>query len=334
MNELYKVLDGKALTQDEARALMGRIMAGELSPVQTAALLAALKVRGETPDEIAGFARAMREAATPVRVEGELVDVVGTGGDGAGTFNISTTVAFVLAAAGLKVAKHGNRAASSKSGSADVLEALGINIELEPEQVARAIEEVGIGFLFARTHHPAMRHVAPVRAELKTRTVFNVLGPLTNPARARYFLLGVYAPALLEPMAYALGELGAVGAWVVHSRGTDELTLGENEVVELRNGRLRRFTFRAADYGLEEAPLAALAGGAPEENAALTRRILSGEERGPKRDVVALNAAAALVAAGRVDRLEEGLEAAGRILDEGVAARVLERLVEATRTRE
>ncbi|ADR37475.1 anthranilate phosphoribosyltransferase [Oceanithermus profundus DSM 14977] len=334
MNTLHKVLDGKPMTQDEARALMERMMAGELSPVQTAALLAALKVRGETPDEIAGFAHAMREAARPVRVAGELMDVVGTGGDGAGTFNISTTVAFVLAAAGLKVAKHGNRAASSRSGSADLLEALGVNIELEPERVARVIEEVGIGFLFARTHHPAMRHVAPVRAELKTRTVFNVLGPLTNPARAQYFLLGVYSPELLEPMAYALSELGALGAWVVHSRGTDELTLGENEVVELRNGRLRRFTFRAADYGLEEAPLAALAGGAPEENAALTRRILAGEERGPKRDVVALNAAAGLVAAGRADSLEEGLEAAGRILDEGEAARVLERLVEATRAHE
>ncbi|WP_287409408.1 anthranilate phosphoribosyltransferase [Oceanithermus sp.] len=332
MNALHKVLDGKTLTQDEARALMGRMMAGELSPVQTAALLAALKVRGETPDEIAGFAHAMREAARPVQVKGALVDVVGTGGDGAGTFNISTTVAFVLAAAGLRVAKHGNRAASSKSGSADLLEALGVNIELEPERVARVIEEVGIGFLFARTHHPAMRHVAPVRAELKTRTVFNVLGPLTNPARARYFLLGVYGPELLEPMAYALAELGVEGAWVVHSRGTDELTLGENEVVELKNGRTRRFTFRAADYGLEEAPLEALAGGLPEENAALTRRILGGEETGPKRDVVALNAAAALVAAGRAAALEEGLEQAGKVLDSGTALEVLERLVAATRS--
>ncbi|WP_293170479.1 anthranilate phosphoribosyltransferase [Oceanithermus sp.] len=332
MNALHKVLDGKTLTQEEARALMGRMMAGELSPVQTAALLAALKVRGETPDEIAGFARAMREAARPVQVTGEPVDVVGTGGDGAGTFNISTTVAFVLAAAGLKVAKHGNRAASSKSGSADLLEALGVNIELEPERVARVIEEVGIGFLFARTHHPAMRHVAPVRAELKTRTVFNVLGPLTNPARARYFLLGVYSPDLLEPMAYALAELGVKGAWVVHSRGTDELTLGENEVVELKNGRTRRFTFRAADYGLEEAPLEALAGGLPEENAALTRRILAGEERGPKRDVVALNAAAALVAAGRAGALEEGLEQADKVLDSGAALGVLERLVATSRS--
>ncbi|WP_457638524.1 anthranilate phosphoribosyltransferase [Oceanithermus sp.] len=330
MTEFEKVLNGEQLTQDEAYALMGRMMAGELSQVQTAALLAALKVRGETPDEIAGFARAMREAATPVRVSGELVDVVGTGGDGAGTFNISTTVAFVLAAAGLKVAKHGNRAASSKSGSADVLEALGVNIELEPERVARVIEEVGIGFLYARTHHPAMRHVAPVRAELKTRTVFNVLGPLTNPARAQYFLLGVYSPELLEPMAYALKELGSQGAWVVHSRGTDELTLGENEVVELKNGHLRRFGFRAADYGLEEAPLEALAGGTPEENAALTRRILSGEERGPKRDVVALNAAAALVAANRASDLQEGLEQAAKILDSGEALRVLDRLVAAT----
>ncbi len=332
MKEFYKLLDGKPLTLNEARALMGRMMAGELSQVQTAAALAALKVRGETPEEIAGFASAMRAAATPVNVSGELVDVVGTGGDGVGTFNISTTVAFVLAAAGLKVAKHGNRAASSKSGSADLLEALGVNIELAPEQVARVIEEVGIGFLFARTHHPAMRHVAPVRAELKTRTVFNVLGPLTNPARAQYFLLGVYSPDLLEPMAFALGELGVKGAWVVHSRGTDELTLGENQVVELKNGRTRRFTFRAADYGLEEAPLAALAGGAPAENAALTRRILSGEEQGPKRDVVALNAAAGLVAAGKAEDLQAGLAEAGRILVAGRAAEVLERLIRATRS--
>ncbi len=330
MTEFYKLLDGQPLNQEEAHALMGRMMAGEISPVQTAAALAALKVRGETPDEIAGFARAMREAARPVRVNGELVDVVGTGGDGVGTFNISTTTAFVLAAAGLKVAKHGNRAASSRSGSADVLEALGVNIELEPAAVARIIEEVGIGFLFARTHHPAMRHVAPVRAELRTRTVFNVLGPLTNPARARYFLLGVYGPELLEPMAYALAELGVKGAWVVHSRGADELTLGENEVVELRNGELRRFAFNAADFGLERAPLAALAGGTPAENAALTRRILSGEEAGPRRDVVALNAAAGLVAAGKAAALEEGLLRAQAILDEGRGAAVLERLAAAS----
>ncbi len=333
MKELQKVLNGEVLTQEEAHALMERMMAGELSQVQTAAALAALKVRGERPQEIAGFARAMRAAARPVRVDGELMDVVGTGGDGAGTFNISTTTAFVLAAAGIKVAKHGNRAASSKSGSADVLEALGVNIELEPEQVAAIIEEVGIGFLYARTHHPAMRHVAPVRAELKTRTVFNVLGPLTNPARASYFLLGVYAPELLEPMAYALRELGVRGAWVVHSRGTDELTLGENEVVELKEGRTRRFGFRAGDYGLAEAPLEALAGGDPAENAELTRRILSGAERGPKRDVVALNAAAGLVAAGRAGSLEEGLEQAAGILDRGQAAGVLERLAAASRMR-
>ncbi len=332
MTELHKVLDGKPLNLDEAKALMGRMMAGELSQVQTAAALAALKVRGETPEEIAGFASAMREAATPVNVSGELVDVVGTGGDGVGTFNISTTVAFVLAAAGLKVAKHGNRAASSRSGSADLLEALGVNIELAPEQVARVIEEVGIGFLFARTHHPAMRHVAPVRAELKTRTVFNVLGPLTNPARAQYFLLGVYSLDLLEPMAFALGELGVKGAWVVHSHGTDELTLGENEVVELKDGRTRRFTLNAADYGLEEAPLAALAGGAPAENAALTRRILSGEEQGPKRDVVALNAAAGLVAAGKAEDLQAGLAEAERILASGRAAAVLEHLIMTTQS--
>ncbi len=330
MTEFYKLLDGQPLSQEEAHTLMGRMMAGELSPVQTAAALTALKVRGETPDEIAGFARAMREAARAVEVAGELMDVVGTGGDGVGTFNISTTTAFVLAAAGLKVAKHGNRAASSKSGSADVLEALGVNIELEPEAVARIIEEVGIGFLYARTHHPAMRHVAPVRAELKTRTVFNVLGPLTNPARAHYFLLGVYSPDLLEPMAYALAELGVKGAWVVHSRGTDELTLGENEVVELKGGKLRHFSFNAADFGLEQAPLEALAGGTPEENAALTRRILEGKEQGPKRDVVALNAAAGLVAAGKAAALEEGLRQAQAILDEGRGAAVLERLAAAS----
>ncbi len=327
MNELAKALNAEPLTQEEAYRLMHRVMRGELTPAQLAGVLVALRTRGETVDEIAGFARAMREHALRIQVAGPLMDVVGTGGDGRGTFNISTTTAFVVAAAGVRVAKHGNRAASSRSGSADVLEALGVRIDLPPEQVARAIEEVGVGFLFARSHHPAMRHVAPVRAELRVRTVFNLLGPLTNPAGATHFLLGVFASEWLEPMARALGDLGARRALVVHGEGTDELVLGSNRVTELREGRVRSYTLTPEAVGLEPAPLQALAGGSAEENARITRRILGGEEAGPRADVVALNAGAALYVAGRAKSVAEGVGQAREILRSGAALEVLERLV-------
>ena len=332
MKELRKVLEGKALSEDEAYRLMQAVMAGALTPAQTAGMLVGLKVRGEREEEIAGFARAMREAATPVPLDGlEVLDVVGTGGDGKGTFNLSTAAAFVAAAAGIPVAKHGNRAASSKSGSADVLEALGARIELGPEAVARLVREAGIGFLFARSFHPAMRHVAPVRSELKVRTVFNLLGPLTNPARPAYFLLGVFDPALLEPMARALFALGVKRALVVHGEGADELVLGENEVVELAGGEVRRYRLHARELGLKPAPIEALKGGTPKENAELVQRILAGEEQGPKADAVALNAGAAIYAAGRAESLAEGVERARALLLEGAPARVLERFVAESR---
>ena len=332
MKELRKVLEGKALSEDEAYRLMQAVMAGALTPAQTAGMLVGLKVRGEREEEIAGFARAMREAATPVPLDGlEVLDVVGTGGDGKGTFNLSTAAAFVAAAAGIPVAKHGNRAASSKSGSADVLEALGARIELGPEAVARLVREAGIGFLFARSFHPAMRHVAPVRSELRVRTVFNLLGPLTNPARPAYFLLGVFDPALLLPMAKALSSLGVKRALVVHGEGADELVLGENEVVELAGGEVRRYRLHAGELGLKPAPIEALKGGTPKENAELVQRILAGEEQGPKADAVALNAGAAIYAAGRAESLAEGVERARALLLEGAPARVLERFVAESR---
>ncbi len=332
MEELRKVLEGEVLSEEEAYRLMQAVMAGELTPAQLGGLLIGLKVRGEAGDEIAGFARAMREAAVPVSLGAlEALDVVGTGGDGKGTFNVSTASAFVAAAAGIPVAKHGNRAASSRSGSADVLEALGVKIELGPEAVARLVREVGIGFIFARSFHPAMKNVAPVRSELKVRTVFNLLGPLTNPARPAYFLLGVFDPALLEPMARSLAALGVRRALVVHGEGADELVLGVNEVVEVQDGVLSRYRVRATELGLGAAPVEALAGGGPEENAEVIRRILSGVERGPKADAVALNAGAAIYAAGRAESLKAGVERARLLLSEGAPARVLDRLVEASR---
>ncbi len=329
MEELKKVLEGEVLGEEEAYRLMRAVMEGALTPAQLGGLLVGLKVRGEREAEIAGFARAMREAARPVELGGlEALDVVGTGGDGLGTLNISTASALVAAAAGIPVAKHGNRAASSKSGSADVLEALGVKIELEPEAVARLIREVGIGFIYARSFHPAMRHVAPVRSELKVRTVFNLLGPLTNPARPAYFLLGVFDPALLEPMARALSALGVKRALVVHGEGADELVLGENEVAELTGGEIRRYRLHARELGLEPAPIEALKGGTPEENAEVIRRILAGEEKGPKADAVALNAGAAIYAAGRAESLKAGVERAKALLQNGEPLEVLERLVE------
>ncbi len=332
MEELRKVLEGKGLGEEEAYRLMQAVMAGRLTPAQMAGMLIGLKVRGEREEEIAGFARAMREAARPVELGGlEALDIVGTGGDGKGTINLSTASAFVAAAAGIPVAKHGNRAASSKSGSADVLEALGVRIELEPEAVAHLVREVGIGFLFARSFHPAMRHVAPVRSELGVRTVFNLLGPLTNPARPAYFLLGVFDPALLEPMARALSALGVKRALVVHGEGADELVLGENEVVEVLDTGIRRYRLHVRELGLDPAPIEALKGGTPEENAEVLRRILAGEETGPKADAVALNAGAAIYAAGRAESLRAGVERARALLSEGAPARVLERLVEESR---
>ncbi|MCS7059234.1 MAG: anthranilate phosphoribosyltransferase [Meiothermus sp.] len=331
MDELKKALLAEPLSQAEAQALMRRIMAGDLTPVQTAGVLMALRTRGETPEEIAGFAAGMREAA--VRVETRrrpLMDIVGTGGVAPDAFNISTTTCFVVAAGGVPVAKHGNRAASSKSGSFDLLEALGVRIDLPPERVAESIEALGLGFLFARNHHPAMRYVAPVRAELGVRTVFNLLGPLTNPAFATLNLVGVHNPSLLLTFAQVLGRLGSERAMVVHGEGVDELVLGVNQVAELRDGEVRVYTLRPEEVGLASAPYEAIRGGTPQENAETARAILGGKERGPKRDAVALNAGAAFYLAGKVDSLAEGVSLAQGLLDEGAGLALLERLVRFT----
>jgi anthranilate phosphoribosyltransferase len=324
-----RLVDGGALSRPEARAVMGEIMAGEATPAQIGGLLVALRTRGETVEEITGFAEAMREHVVPVSpTRSPVVDVVGTGGDGARTFNISTAAAIVAAAAGAAVAKHGNRAASSACGAADVLEELGFELELEPGTIARSIDELGFGFMFARAHHPAMRHAAPVRQELGTRTVFNVLGPLSNPAGARDGVFGVYAPELARTYAAALAGLGARRAFVVHgANGIDELSpAGANLVVEVDCGDVREWTLDPRELGLQPADPAELGGGSAPENAASIRSVLAGE-RGGRRDAVLLNAAAALVAARVAADLAEGLAAAADAVDSGAAATRLELLV-------
>lgn len=324
MDAVKKAILGEVLEEDEAYEVMRALMAGEVSPVRAAGLLVAMSLRGERPHEIAAMARAMREAARPVRVHRRpLLDLVGTGGDGKGLLNLSTLAALVVAAGGVAVAKHGNRAASSKTGSADLLEALGVDLEAPPERVGEAIEELGFGFLFARVFHPAMRHVAPVRAELGVRTVFNLLGPLTNPAGADAYVLGVFSPEWLSPMAEALERLGARGL-VVHGEGADELVLGENRVVEVGKGA---YTLIPEEVGLKRAPLEALKGGGPEENAALARRLLKGEAKGPLADAVALAAGAGFYAAGKTPSLKEGVALAREVLASGEAYLLLERYV-------
>jgi len=323
------LLDGYHLTRADARELMGSIMDGEETPAQIAGFLVALRTKGETADEIAGFAEAMREHVVPVTPErSPVVDVVGTGGDGANTFNISTAAALVAAAAGAAVAKHGNRAASSAAGSADVLEELGIDIEQPPDRIARSIDELGFGFMFARAHHPAMRHVAPVRQELGIRTVFNVLGPLANPAGARDGVFGVYSAELALTYAEALAELGARRAFVVHGDGgLDELSpFGPNLVVEVVDGDVREWELDPRDLGIEPTDPDALRGGSAAENAATIRAVLAGEPGG-RRDAVLLNAAGAIVAAGLADHLADGLGLGAEAIDSGAAASRLEALV-------
>ena len=325
--DLGRVLSNLPLSELEAEGLMNEIMEGNLSPVATSAILTALRVRGETVPEIVGFARGMRAKAVrvPVKTGGVLVDVVGTGGDGANTFNISTTAAFVVAAAGVAVAKHGNRSASSKAGSADVLEALGVNLEQTPERVAEAVSSVGVGFMFARNHHPAMRHVAPVRAELRVRTVFNLLGPLTNPAGASHSLIGVYDAKLVRPIAEVLHGLGSRAAMVVNGSGLDELTVcGLSHVAELRDGNVREYTLGPEELGLGVYKTSSLAGGDPSENAVITREILAGRGTDAQRDVTALNAGAALFTAGAASSLETGVQRALEILASGQALKKLE----------
>ena len=341
ITEAVRVLvERRDLTRIEAAAAMEAIMTGAATHAQMAAFLTALRMKGETVEELIGFAQVMRQKVVRVRTHGEevaaltgtdremLIDTAGTGGDATGTFNVSTATAFVVAGAGLRVAKHGNRSVSSLCGSADVVEALGISLELTPAQVARCIDEVGIGFLYAPLLHTAMKHVMPARREMGIRTVFNVLGPLTNPAGANAQVIGVYAPALTEPLAHVLAELGTVRAFVVHGAdGLDEVSnTGESRLSEVRDGQVRTFTIQPEDFGLRRATIADLRGGDREQNAQIIKGILAGED-GPRRDIVLMNATAALMAGGRAPDFKEGVALAAHAIDTGAARAALERLV-------
>ncbi|MGQ9503147.1 MAG: bifunctional anthranilate synthase component II/anthranilate phosphoribosyltransferase [Anaerolineae bacterium] len=332
---IAKVLGGCSLSEEEAQDAMTQIMHGQATPAQIGAFLIALRMKGETVAEIAGCARAMRHSAVRVRPRRQdiLVDTCGTGGDGTGTFNISTAAAFVVAGAGQPVAKHGNRSISSRCGSADVMEALGVQLDLTAEQIAACIDEVGIGFLFAPLLHPAMKHAIGPRRELGVRTIFNLLGPLTNPAGAAVQVLGVYDARLTETLACVLAALGCHAAFVVHGAGgMDELTTcGPNRISALRDGHITTYTFDPTELGLARAEPDDLRGGDAQENAALIRDILSGRLQGAPREVTLLNAAAALVAAGRAADFGEGIQLARYSIDSGAAQRVLAQLVEFTR---
>jgi anthranilate phosphoribosyltransferase len=333
-DQIIQLVRGNDLTQEQAAAAMEEIMTGVATPAQIAAFLTALHLKGETEVEIAGMAQVMRDKATHVHHDGALLDTCGTGGDASGTFNISTIASFVAAGAGAVVAKHGNRAASSACGSADVLEGLGVNIELDAEGVARCLREAGIGFMFAAKFHPAMRYAGPVRREIGIRTAFNILGPLTNPAHARHQVLGVPNVEIAAKMARALARLDTVHAFVVTGDGgLDELSLsGPNVIYEVRAGKEpRRSELSAADIGLAAAPKEAVLGGGVPENVAIVHAILEGQETGPKRDIVLLNSAAALVAADRAADLREGAEIARESLRSGAARQRLDQMIAASR---
>jgi anthranilate phosphoribosyltransferase len=327
---LARLLDGHDLSREEARAVMNEIMEGEATPAQIGGFLIALRLKGETADEITGCAEAMREHVLIVRPKrDDLVDTAGTGGDAARTINISTAAALVAAAAGAGVAKHGNRAVSSASGSADVLEALGFRLELPRTEIERSIDELGFGFLFAPTHHPAMRHAAPVRQELAARTVFNVLGPLTNPAGARAQVVGVYAPSLVRTIAEVLAQLGARRAFVVHGAGgIDELSpAGPNLVCEVVEGRVVEREIDPQALGIPPCDPGELRGGTPTENAAVVRAVFEGRDRSARRSAILLNAAGAIAAGGHAADLREGLAVAEEAVDSGAAAERLEELI-------
>jgi len=333
---LARLLDGHDLSREQARAVMNDVMSGEATPAQIAGFLVALRLKGETADEIAGCAEAMRAHVLSVQPRrDDLVDTAGTGGDGARTINISTAAALVAAAAGAGVAKHGNRAVSSASGSADVLEALGFELELPPARIERSIDELGFGFLFAPTHHPAMRHAAPVRRELAARTVFNVLGPLTNPAGARAQVVGVYAPALVRTIADVLAQLGARRAFVVHGAGgIDELSpTGPNLVCEVVDGGVREREIDPLELGVPRCSPEDLRGGSPADNAAAIRAVFDGDNGG-RRSAILLNAAGAIAAAGHAADLRDGLELAREAVDSGAAASRLEELIAFSRAAE
>jgi len=325
---LRKVADGETLNENEAADAFALIMSGAVTEAQAGALLMGMRVRGETVEEIAGAARALRACAVKIAAPEGAIDTCGTGGDAKGTHNISTCAAFVVAGAGVPVAKHGNRSISSRSGSADVLAALGVNIESAPETIARAIETCGLGFMFAPKHHAAMRHVAKVRTELGTRSIFNLLGPLANPAGVKYQVVGVFSESWVEPMAHVLARLGTERAWVVHGAdGLDELTTTSvSHVAALDAGKVSTFKVSAKNAGLPEAKPEDLIGGDAIENAAHLRTVLEGKP-GPLRDIVLFNAAAALLVAGKAKTLREGVELAAQSIDSGNARAVLDALV-------
>ena len=321
---LGKLAAGETLTADDAEAAFTVIMSGEATPAQIGALLMAMRVRGETVAEITGAVRAMRARMTAIAAPDGAIDVCGTGGDGAGTLNVSSAVTFVVAACGVPVAKHGNRALSSRTGGADVLTALGVNVDAPIERLETILREAGAVFLFAPRHHPSMRHASGPRVELGTRTIFNILGPLSNPARVKRQLTGVFSPAWTRPMAETLAALGHEAAWLVHGMGLDELTVaGENQVASLRDGKIETFVVTPEDAGLTRAPIAAIAGGDPIFNAEALLALLHGTKNA-YRDTVILNTAAALIVSGRATGLRDGASQAARAIDSGAALNALE----------
>lgn len=324
---IAKVAAGEALSREEARAAFDIMMSGDATPSQIGGFLMALRVRGETVDEIVGAVSSMRSRMVPVAAPEGAIDIVGTGGDGSGSYNVSTCTAFVVAGCGVPVAKHGNRALSSKAGTADALSALGVNLELTPDGISACIREAGIGFMFAPAHHSAMRHVGPSRVELATRTIFNLLGPLANPAGVKKQLLGVFSPEWLTPLAEVLRDLGSETVWVVHGDGLDEMTTaGITRVAILDKGTIRGVEIDACDLGFDRVTLADLRGGDGHHNATALRAVLTGA-RNPYRDITLLNAAASLVIAGKAEALAEGVDMAARSIDNGAALAVLEKLV-------
>jgi len=329
---IQKVAGGENLTIKEAEAAMTCIMTGQATDAQIGAFLTALKMKGETAQEISSFARVMRECAVKIspKVRGRLVDVCGTGGDSKGTFNVSTTSMFVIAAAGIPLAKHGNRSLTSQCGSADVLEALGVKIDLLPEEIEKSIEDVGLGFMFAPMHHPAMKHVMPARKQIGVRTVFNILGPLTNPAGAKAQLVGVFDAGLTGKLAEVMGQLGLERALVVHGEpGLDEVSnVGETKVSELDAGKVISYSINPEDFGIRKARIEQILGGTPQENARILKEILSGREKGPKRDIVLLNAAGGLIVGGKAKDFTDGVGLAAEIIDSGAAHSKLKEYIE------
>lgn len=324
---IAKIAARQALTKQEASDAFEILMSGEASMAQVGGFLMGLRVRGETVDEIAGAVSIMRQKMVPVDAPDDAIDIVGTGGDGTNTYNISTLAALIVAGAGVPVAKHGNRALSSKSGTADALSQLGVKLDIEPDLISRCIREAGIGFMFAQLHHPAMRHVGPARVELGARTIFNIVGPLSSPARVKKQLFGVYSPEWLVPGAEALRDLGLTSAWVVHGSGLDEITTtGTSQVAELKDGEIRTFELSPSDFGVETVMLDAIRGGDGTVNAAALREVLGGAKI-PYRDVALCNAAASLIVAGKAKDVTEGMHLASQSLDTGSAARALDTLI-------